>query len=331
MPRSYAVIATEIWSDESFRALPAMAQRTYFILCSQGDISACGVLILARGRWASYGADTTPDDIMADIRLLDERRYVVLDESFDELLVRSFMRWDKGYGNAKRLPVILADRRHVLSKGIRAAIDVELTRLGVDPETGAVGPKDQGNTLFHVAPDGSLDMPSDGVSSSRARTLTLTLTQTQTPNPLTSFGGPGGLTESDPAASVQPAPGQRRPNGNGAPVRRGSGKGTRIPDGFQPDEAMLAWARSNAPSCGRADHESFVDYWTALPGAKAEKLDWPATWRNWMRRTDQDRGGVRRVNGHSGLSTADTRVTQAALLGARLQAEADSRPKAVGA
>lgn len=27
----------------------------------------------------------------------------------------------------------------------------------------------------------------------------------------------------------------------------------------------------------------FFDYWIAQPGAKGRKLDWSATWRNWVR------------------------------------------------
>ncbi|MGR9087307.1 MAG: hypothetical protein ACU841_09570 [Gammaproteobacteria bacterium] len=27
----------------------------------------------------------------------------------------------------------------------------------------------------------------------------------------------------------------------------------------------------------------FRDYWIAQPGAKGRKLDWQATWRNWVR------------------------------------------------
>lgn len=29
--------------------------------------------------------------------------------------------------------------------------------------------------------------------------------------------------------------------------------------------------------------DRFRDYWIAQPGAKGRKLDWPATWRNWVR------------------------------------------------
>ncbi|MEJ4100898.1 hypothetical protein V5S96_11100 [Corynebacterium mastitidis] len=33
-----------------------------------------------------------------------------------------------------------------------------------------------------------------------------------------------------------------------------------------------------------AEHRQFADYWAAATGQKATKLDWDATWRNWMRR-----------------------------------------------
>lgn len=37
---------------------------------------------------------------------------------------------------------------------------------------------------------------------------------------------------------------------------------------------------------GRCETElaKFRDYWAALPGQKGVKTDWPATWRNWVRR-----------------------------------------------
>jgi hypothetical protein len=30
--------------------------------------------------------------------------------------------------------------------------------------------------------------------------------------------------------------------------------------------------------------ENFRDYWTAKAGQAATKIDWPATWRTWVRR-----------------------------------------------
>lgn len=38
-----------------------------------------------------------------------------------------------------------------------------------------------------------------------------------------------------------------------------------------------------------ATFDRFRDYWRSVPGAKGRKLDWPATWRNWVRNERADR------------------------------------------
>ena len=40
----------------------------------------------------------------------------------------------------------------------------------------------------------------------------------------------------------------------------------------------------------------FIDYWKSASGAKARKVDWEATWRNWCR-TEADRRSPP-TNGH---------------------------------
>jgi hypothetical protein len=42
-------------------------------------------------------------------------------------------------------------------------------------------------------------------------------------------------------------------------------------------------------------YEQFYDYWKAQPGSKGIKLDWFATWRNWVRR-DKSFGRVERLS-----------------------------------
>lgn len=71
--------------------------------------------------------------------------------------------------------------------------------------------------------------------------------------------------------------------------RADSTRGTRIPDDFEPTAELIAWAKTHAPTATRADHEAFMDYWRGAPGAKGRKTDWPATWRNWMRREHEQR------------------------------------------
>lgn len=63
-------------------------------------------------------------------------------------------------------------------------------------------------------------------------------------------------------------------------------RAARLADDWLTDE-LMAWARKAQPTWPE-DHcrlvaEKFADYWRAQPGAKGRKLDWPATWRNWVR------------------------------------------------
>jgi hypothetical protein len=98
---------------------------------------------------------------------------------------------------------------------------------------------------------------------------------------------------------------------------------------------MKQWAREHAPLAGITDHAMFTDHWRSQSGQRAVKLDWVATWRNWMRRVQDNR---MRTAAHPGAnspperrSTTDDRVTQALDAGKRLQAIHDDNAKAVGA
>lgn len=67
--------------------------------------------------------------------------------------------------------------------------------------------------------------------------------------------------------------------------------GTRLPPDWQPSEADLEFARTERPDLDvKAEAAKFRDYWHAVPGADGRKADWPATWRNWIRRADAPKG-----------------------------------------
>jgi hypothetical protein len=60
-------------------------------------------------------------------------------------------------------------------------------------------------------------------------------------------------------------------------------RGTRIPDPFDVSADMVAWARQACPHVdGKRETEKFINYWRAKSGRDATKVEWPATWRNWM-------------------------------------------------
>lgn len=66
--------------------------------------------------------------------------------------------------------------------------------------------------------------------------------------------------------------------------RQPRSQGSRLPPGWFPSESLKAWAEKE-----RVDLDvvgviaKFRDYWIAVPGGKGSKLDWEATFRNWVR------------------------------------------------
>lgn len=69
-----------------------------------------------------------------------------------------------------------------------------------------------------------------------------------------------------------------------------SARGARLPPDWVLPEDLEAWARAKRPDLDPTVTASkFRDYWTAKPGAAGRKLDWAATWRNWVR---EERSGA---------------------------------------
>jgi uncharacterized protein YdaU (DUF1376 family) len=63
-------------------------------------------------------------------------------------------------------------------------------------------------------------------------------------------------------------------------------KGSRLSENWTPSPDNLAFAESEGLSAAEINSESqkFRDYWISAPGQRAVKLDWSATWRNWIRK-----------------------------------------------
>jgi hypothetical protein len=76
-------------------------------------------------------------------------------------------------------------------------------------------------------------------------------------------------------------------------------RGSRLHIDWRPSQETVDKIQAECPGVDyRREHATFVDYWIAQPGAKGVKLDWEATWRNWMRRKQGDttRGGAPKVS-----------------------------------
>lgn len=94
--------------------------------------------------------------------------------------------------------------------------------------------------------------------------------------------------ESAPPIPSHPIPTEEHPPSEGVARKRAS-RATRIPDDFAVTPEMVAWVAQDAPDVdGRRETAKFVDYWRGKSGKDATKVDWPATWRNWIRRAQDD-------------------------------------------
>jgi hypothetical protein len=77
--------------------------------------------------------------------------------------------------------------------------------------------------------------------------------------------------------------------------------GTRLPPDWEPKEHQER----------TEELEKFRDYWIAQPGVKGRKLDWDATWRNWIRNS---KPALLTVNGHPARKERDLRNVPDSLL-----------------
>jgi len=61
----------------------------------------------------------------------------------------------------------------------------------------------------------------------------------------------------------------------------------------------------------KTEAEKFRDYWIGVGGQKGRKLDWQATWRNWMRNSKQVIGGHNGKRINNGQTSGDAQYDEA--------------------
>jgi hypothetical protein len=99
-------------------------------------------------------------------------------------------------------------------------------------------------------------------------------------------------------------------------------RATRIAEDFEITDPMRQWAAEKTPEIDLGlETEKFINYWVAKSGKDATKVDWTATWRNWILNAKPARDpSVQRMD-HS----ARVRAKEADML-ARFQASQDQQP-----
>jgi uncharacterized protein YdaU (DUF1376 family) len=79
------------------------------------------------------------------------------------------------------------------------------------------------------------------------------------------------------------------------PRDRSKEMGKRLPKDWQLPDSWKEWAQKERPMWSEDDvhkvAETFRDHWLAKAGAQARKVDWELTWRNWVRKEPEMKGG----------------------------------------
>ncbi len=294
--RTEARVFNTIWKDPAFTCLPALAQRLYLFLLSQDDLSYCGVMPIRKSNWARKAADLSVTEIERSLKWLEGSGYpaphpdsasaptplIVVDYETDELLIRSLIRRDGIWRQPNLLKLARESAESVDSRRICGVLLAELRRLPLE-ETGSeqvktlvgdfISDLEKGEPYPTAYPppnpcpdpsENASDMDNARVRGTGERNVPV-------------LGSPEPLYPDAPL----PLPAQREK------------RGTRLPDDFAPTPEMAKWARENAPHVDPArEFDRFCDYWKAKPGRDGRKLDWLATWKNWMRNAE-DRQGPR--------------------------------------
>lgn len=95
-------------------------------------------------------------------------------------------------------------------------------------------------------------------------------------------------------------------------------RGARLSQDWVPGEADRAFAKQLGWSDAQIDSEAanFRDYWIAKPGSGGCKLDWPATWRKWVRSSKiKPASSPAATNGHGEKISLDEALEQYKRLG----------------
>jgi uncharacterized protein YdaU (DUF1376 family) len=96
------------------------------------------------------------------------------------------------------------------------------------------------------------------------------------------------LTQSEPKKSLN----NKQQTINNIGVAKAT-KGTRFNLDAIPEDWILFCRKERSDLNPTVVFDGFKDYWVSVAGAKGVKLDWSATWRNWIRNQKQ---GVAKVN-----------------------------------
>ena len=125
----YVRVMRSIWTDPDWLTLSSQSKMIYLQLISQPNISKAGVLPTVPRRWASMYPDLDVDDILTAIGALADAGFVVVDDDTEELLVRTYMRYDEMYQQPNGRKAIANAFDEIVSEHLRQVVQQEFRDL----------------------------------------------------------------------------------------------------------------------------------------------------------------------------------------------------------
>ena len=154
MAKDFATVNVGMWADPDFRNLPAPAQHLYLMLWTSPGLSYCGVHDWRPGRIAQQAGGMTADDVRVIAACLEARHFLVIDEGTEEVLVRSWMRFDRIMSKPRLAISCMIAYAEVASNTLRGVVIHELQKIRkLDPEWTSWNDSRVIQTLEHPAID----------------------------------------------------------------------------------------------------------------------------------------------------------------------------------
>ena len=162
MARSYARILTNVWDNADFVATTPGAKLLFFHLCSRRDLSSAGHLVMRDRLWAQQVFNSDMEMFWDAMSELSDLRYVVIDDTTGELLIRTFIRHDGGFRNSKMRSAMRSAMGEMESTMLRDIAHASLIECTTEPPSDP--PQDEPSDALSDHPSDALSQEaSDGV------------------------------------------------------------------------------------------------------------------------------------------------------------------------
>jgi len=146
MARTRAVLRTDMWGDDDWRALTPGAQWLYEHLLTSASLTQIGRADWRPKRIAKMARGLNVEQVERYAAELSAQRFILIDDETEEVLVRSFLRHDEPLKNPNLWKSIGSAFAEIASPTLREAVAVEAARLRQEAPDGYAAAK--GGTVF---------------------------------------------------------------------------------------------------------------------------------------------------------------------------------------